>query len=163
MPARSSAALVRLSMRLNPLVAAILRSPLHWLLSPGLMLITVTGRKSGRRYTIPVGYHQAADAVIVMVGEAPSKTWWRNYRDPGPIELRLRGKLLRGRAQVLPPDSAEFRNRADASLPPRAPDSVDLRRRLRPADRPHRCATPAAWPACGHCEGHDRELISVGK
>ena len=116
MPARSSAALVRLSMRLNPVVSAILRSPLHWLLSPGLMLITVTGRKSGRRYTIPVGYHQAADAVIVMVGEAPSKTWWRNYRAGGPVELRLRGKPLRGRAQVLPPDSAEFRNRANASF-----------------------------------------------
>lgn len=116
MPARSSAALVRLSMRLNPVATAILRSPLHWLLSPGLMLITVTGRRSGRRYTIPVGYHQAADAVIVMVGEAPSKTWWRNYRTPGPVELRLRGKLLRGRAEVLPPDSTEFRNRADASF-----------------------------------------------
>ena len=108
--------LVRLSTRLNPVVAATLRSPLHWLLSSGLMLITVTGRKTGRRYTIPVGYHQVADAIIVMVGEAPSKTWWRNYRSPGPIELRVRGKLLRGSAQLLPPDSTEFRRRADASF-----------------------------------------------
>ena len=116
MPARNSTALVRLSMRLNPLVAAILRSPLHWLLSPGLMLLTVTGRTSGRRYTIPVGYHQTADAVVVMVGEAPSKTWWRNYRAPGPIELRLRGKVARGRAEVLSPTSSEFRRRADDCL-----------------------------------------------
>jgi hypothetical protein len=108
--------LVRLSIRLNPFVSAILRSRFHWLLSPGLLLITVTGRKTGKRYTIPVGYHQVEDAIVVMIGEAPTKVWWRNYRRPGPIELRLRGRLLRGRARVLPADSAEFRQRADASF-----------------------------------------------
>jgi deazaflavin-dependent oxidoreductase (nitroreductase family) len=114
--ARNSAALVRLSTRLNAVVTAILRSPLHWLLSPGLMLVTVTGRKTGRRYTIPVGYHQTDDAIIVIVGEAPSKTWWRNYRDAGPIELRLRGRVLHGRAEVLRPNAPEFRHRAEASF-----------------------------------------------
>lgn len=108
--------LVRLSIRLNPLISAILRSRLHWLLSRGLMLITVTGRKSGRRYTIPVGYHQTADAVIILVSEAPSKMWWRNYRHEGPIELRLRGTTLRGRAQLLCADTREFRQRAEASF-----------------------------------------------
>jgi deazaflavin-dependent oxidoreductase (nitroreductase family) len=111
-----SATLVRLSMRLNPMVSAILQSPLHWLLSPGLMLITVTGRKSGRRYTIPVGYHDAGDAIVVMVGEAPSKQWWRNYRTAGPIEVQVRRRWLQGQALVLPPDSLEFRERADASF-----------------------------------------------
>lgn len=111
-----AAVLVRLSTQLNPIISAILRSPLHWLLSPGLMLITVTGRKTGRRYTIPVGYHQVPDAIVVMVAEAPSKRWWRNYCDGGPVELRLRGKLLRGHAQVLPADSVEFRTRAEASF-----------------------------------------------
>jgi F420H(2)-dependent quinone reductase len=108
--------LVRLSIWLNPIIIPILRSPLHWLLSGGLMLITVTGRKSGRRYTIPVGYHQAADALIVMVGEAPTKTWWRNYREAGPIELRVRGRQLQGRALVLRADTDEFRTRAEASF-----------------------------------------------
>ncbi len=108
--------LVRLSIWLNPIVAAILRSRWHWLLSPGLMLITVTGRKSGRRYTIPVGYHEMKDAVVILVAEAPTKVWWRNYRQAGPIELRLRGKELRGRAEVLPAGSEEFRQRATASF-----------------------------------------------
>lgn len=80
------------------------------------MLITVTGRKTGRRYTIPVGYHQVADAIVIMIGEAKTKTWWRNYRTAGPIEMRLRGRSLRGRAQLLPADAAEFRQRADASF-----------------------------------------------
>ena len=113
---KTAAVLVRLSTALNPIITAVLRSPFHWVLSRGVMLITVTGRTSGRRYTIPVGYHHAADAIIVMVGEAPSKVWWRNYRDSGPIEVHLRGEHLRGRAQVLAADSAEFRTRADASF-----------------------------------------------
>ena len=113
---KTSAVLVRLSTALNPIVTAVLRSPFHWVLSPGLMLITVTGRRTGRRYTIPVGYHHADAAIIVIVGEARSKMWWRNYCDSGPTEVRLRGKLLRGRAQVLATDSAEFRTCADASF-----------------------------------------------
>src|SRR5215475_8539263 len=82
---------VRLSMRLNPVIAAVLRSRAHWLMSRGLTLITVTGRRSGRRYTIPVGYLETADAVVVLVNDAPTKTWWRNYLQPGPIEMQLRG------------------------------------------------------------------------
>ena len=108
--------LVRLSILLNPVITPILRSRFHWLLSAGLMLITVTGRKTGRRYTIPVGYHQVADAVVIMIADAPSKTWWRNYRTAGPIELCLRGRRYEGRAQVLPPDASEFRERAAASV-----------------------------------------------
>ena len=43
---------MRFFMRLgNLFVASMLRSPLHGLLSGSVMLITVTGRKSGRRYT----------------------------------------------------------------------------------------------------------------
>ena len=67
--------LVQLSTRLTPVCTAILRSPLHWLLSPAPMLITVTGRKTGRRYTIPVAYNQMADAIVILVGEAPRKMW----------------------------------------------------------------------------------------
>ena len=108
--------IVELSTRVNPVVSAVLRSRAHWLLSRGLMLITVTGRKSGRVYTIPVGYHETEDAIIVLVSEAHKKKWWRNYRSPGKMGLLLRGKPLEGTAHVLPPESPEFRCRADASL-----------------------------------------------
>jgi deazaflavin-dependent oxidoreductase (nitroreductase family) len=108
--------LVGLSMRFNPFVTAVLGSPVHWLLSPGLMLITVTGRRSGRRYTIPVGYHQLDDCIVVLVAEARSKQWWRNFRTPGDVELRLRGKLLRATARALAPESADFKHYAEASF-----------------------------------------------
>ena len=41
----------------NPIVRAVLRSPLHRILSRHVVLLTVTGRKSGRAYTVPVGRH----------------------------------------------------------------------------------------------------------
>jgi hypothetical protein len=107
---------LRLVNYLNLIVIAILRSPLHRLLSSGLTLITVTGRRSGRRYTIPVGYHRQGDAVVVLVGDAPQKTWWRNYRQPGPATLCLRGATVRGTAVVVPVRSEEFRRRAEASF-----------------------------------------------
>ncbi len=103
-------------MRLNPVVATVLGSRAHWLLSRGLTLITVTGRRSGRQYTIPVGYLESSDGMIVLVNDAPSKTWWRNYLDGGPIEVSLRGVRRHGEARTLAPESGEFRRCAEASF-----------------------------------------------
>lgn len=43
---------------INPMIARLLRSPFHRGLSKHLMLLTFRGRKSGQRYTTPVGYLQ---------------------------------------------------------------------------------------------------------
>ncbi len=102
--------------RLNPLIAAILRSPAHYLLSLGLMLITVTGRRSGRSYTIPVGYQRVDGALVVMVSRARHKQWWRNYREPSHVALRLRGREVLGRAELVSPKSDEFRRYAEGTF-----------------------------------------------
>ena len=102
--------------RFNPVVSAVLRSPFHGVLSFGLMLITVTGRRTGRVYTIPVGYQREGDVITILVSEAPTKQWWRNFHDPAPVRLRVRGKDLEGMAEVVPPDSAEFRLQSERTL-----------------------------------------------
>ncbi len=102
--------------RLNPLVALVLRSPLHGLASGGLMLLTFTGRHSGRRFTIPVGYQRDGDVLTVMVSYAARKQWWKNYREPGPVELRLRGCTRSATAQVIPTHTPEFRQKAERTL-----------------------------------------------
>lgn len=84
----------------NPIVRVVLRSPLHPVLSRGLALITVTGRRSGRRYTFPVGYRQAGDRVTVAVGWPERKRWWRNLRNGGPVEMVIRGRRRSGLAQA---------------------------------------------------------------
>ncbi|MFW5919293.1 MAG: nitroreductase/quinone reductase family protein [archaeon] len=77
---------------INPAMAALLRSPLHGLVSDSLMLITFTGRKSGDEYTTPVGYWVKDGTVIVMT----HSPWWRNLKGGQPVTLRLQGKRRDG-------------------------------------------------------------------
>lgn len=80
----------------NPTLAAILRSPLHRLLSNALMLLSFHGRRSGKRYTIPVGYLQQGNRLYLFSHAG----WWKNL--PGQqVTIRLRGKTVRGLARQL--------------------------------------------------------------
>jgi F420H(2)-dependent quinone reductase len=84
----------------NPVVRAVLGSALHPLLSRGLALISVTGLRTGRRYTFPVSYRREGDRVTVTVGWPQRKRWWRNLRDGGRVEMRIRGRQYQGDASV---------------------------------------------------------------
>ena len=106
----------RVMQRLNPAVAWLLRSPLHRLLDWGLMLVTVTGRRSGRIYTIPVGYQRDGDALVVLVSRPSRKQWWRNYRERRPIGVWLRGRAAHGHAVVVAPGSPAFRAAIERTL-----------------------------------------------
>jgi hypothetical protein len=80
----------------NPVMRAILQSPLHRLLSGALMLLSFRGQKSGKRYTIPVGYLQEGDRLYIFSHAG----WWRNL--PGqPVTARLRGRERRSTARRL--------------------------------------------------------------
>jgi hypothetical protein len=86
----------------NPLVGALLRMPVaHHLASHQLALITVTGRKSGREYTFPVGYSQQGEVVRIGVAWPDRKLWWRNLTDGGArVRLRVRGTERTGHAEA---------------------------------------------------------------
>ena len=98
----------RWTTRLNPLVVRLLRSPLHHVIGGGLMLITVTGRRSGRRYTIPVGYQRDGDVLHVLVSKARRKQWWRNFREPAALEVELHGERRDAVGHVVDPASEQF-------------------------------------------------------
>ncbi len=49
---------------LNKMMMWMLRSPFHGIVSKNIMLITVTGRKSGKKYTLPVSYVRDGDLVL---------------------------------------------------------------------------------------------------
>jgi len=84
----------------NPLVRGLLRSPLHGIADRRLALITVTGRRSGREYTFPVGYRQEGELVTIAVGWPQRKVWWRNLAGGGPVRMRIRGEEREGRAEA---------------------------------------------------------------
>ncbi|MBY0278570.1 nitroreductase/quinone reductase family protein [Candidatus Binatia bacterium] len=106
----------RWTTRLNPLVVRLLRSPLHHLIGGGLMLITVTGRRTGRRYTIPVGYQRDGDLLHVLVSKAARKQWWRNFRTPATLEVELRGDTFAARGHVVDPQDERFFAVIEATL-----------------------------------------------
>ena len=83
----------------NPILRTVLRSPAHKLASARFGLITYTGRRSGREYTIPVFYRDKGDEVTIAVGWPDRKVWWRNLTgDGGPVRVVVRGQELRGHA-----------------------------------------------------------------
>jgi deazaflavin-dependent oxidoreductase (nitroreductase family) len=86
-------------MNSNSFITWVLRSPMHGLLSGGMMLITVTGRKTGRLITTPVQYLTEGD--VLWVNSTRQRTWWRNLRGGAQVTLRLRGKDVHGRAEVI--------------------------------------------------------------
>ena len=75
----------------NPVVCGLLRSPAHGVLSGRLALLTVTGRRSGRTFTFPSGYHRDGDRVTIGVDWPERKRWWRNLIDAAPVEVWLAG------------------------------------------------------------------------
>jgi deazaflavin-dependent oxidoreductase (nitroreductase family) len=92
----------------NPVVRAVLRSPAHRLLSAAVLLLTYTGRRSGRRYTIPVQYARHDGRVVIWPAQPDRKRWWRNLRQPTPVELRIAGQQFQGTAQAITNDPAEI-------------------------------------------------------
>ena len=91
----------------NPLLIAILRSPLHRLLSRNMLVITYTGRKSGKVYRTPVNF--VRDGERLLTTSYRTRTWWRNLRGGAPVSLRLQGREVQASGHVLedPTDMAE--------------------------------------------------------
>ena len=84
----------------NRLVAVLLRSPLHPLVSRRLALISVTGRRTGAQHTFPVGYQESNEELTIPVLWPERKLWWRNLRDGAAVRLRLRGADRTGQARA---------------------------------------------------------------
>lgn len=76
----------------------ILRSPLHGLLSNGMMLIIITGRKTGRKYTTPVGYYEEGGFLWVITSR--DRTWWKNLQGGAAVELLLKRQPVQAFADV---------------------------------------------------------------
>jgi hypothetical protein len=93
---------------INNTIKFILRSPLHGILSKNFLLISFTGRKSGRTFTTPVSYSRDGNCLYIFTHAA----WWKNLSPNHPITLRLLGKDVQG----LPEPVAEDKQAVSAGL-----------------------------------------------
>ncbi|WP_141772931.1 nitroreductase/quinone reductase family protein [Mycobacterium malmoense] len=82
----------------NVLARAALRAPLlHRLVSNRMLIITVAGRRTGRRYRIPVGYVGIDGRILIGTGG----NWLQNLRPDTPVEVLVRRQTMRMLPQVI--------------------------------------------------------------
>jgi hypothetical protein len=81
----------------NHVVKAILRCPAHGLISDRLVVMTVTGRRTGKLRSFPCAYEQdGPDHLRIHIAWPEKKVWWRNLKQPAPVSVRLRGRQRTG-------------------------------------------------------------------
>ncbi|MGZ4582835.1 MAG: hypothetical protein ACXVYI_00490 [Mycobacterium sp.] len=87
----------------NPLLRVVLRTPLAGSARKQLMVLSFTGRKTGRPYSIPLSAHVVDNQLYALTG-AP---WKQNFRDGADAQVvydgkttAMRGELIRDRAVV---------------------------------------------------------------
>ena len=83
----------------NDFMSWVLRSPLHGMLSKSTMLITVTGCRTGKKYTTPVEYYDQGGYLWVITSR--NRTWWRNVRGGAEASLLLKRKSVTAFAETI--------------------------------------------------------------
>lgn len=71
--------------------------------SNSLLLLTFTGRKSGKEFTTPLRYVQEGETLQITV----VYPWWKNLVGEATVRVLLRGKMHIGTAEVLPEEDEE--------------------------------------------------------
>jgi hypothetical protein len=87
----------------NPMLRFLLRTPLAGPARKQLMVLSFTGRKTGRSFSIPLSAHVIGGDLYALTGAG----WKQNFRDGAPVEVvydgkttAMRGELIRDRAVV---------------------------------------------------------------
>lgn len=81
----------------NPLLRRLLASRFHSPVSRSLLLLHYRGRRTGRTYTVPVGYHWIDGQLSVLTNSG----WRHNFAGGRDIEVTYRGQRLPARAQLI--------------------------------------------------------------
>lgn len=93
-PSPPPAALLRVT---NPVMKFLLRSPLAGLMRGQFMVLAFTGRKTGRRYAVPVVAHRIGGELYVLT----SARWRYNFTGGRDADVTLDGQVRPMRGQLL--------------------------------------------------------------
>jgi deazaflavin-dependent oxidoreductase (nitroreductase family) len=88
----------------NPMMVWLLKSPLHGMISKGVMLVSVTGRKSGKMISTPTNYLRDGNTLWVISWR--DRKWWRNLRGGAKVRVLLAGRNVEGCGQVIEDEKA---------------------------------------------------------
>lgn len=82
---------------MNPMMKLLLRTPLAGPARKQLMVVSFTGRKSGKQYSIPLSAY-VIDNVLYAMTAAP---WKHNFRDGVPAQVMYEGKTTTMRGELI--------------------------------------------------------------
>ena len=85
---------------MNRWLTWLLRAQVSRLVDRSLVLLSVTGRRSGRVYTFPVQYAPARRCAVDLRRRWCRETWWRNLTSRTPVQVLLRRAVHEGMAQA---------------------------------------------------------------
>ena len=84
--------------QVNALIRGLLRTPLlSRLIGSRLLTVYVVGRKSGRRYSVPVAYTRHEGDLLIGTPFG----WGKNLRTGEPVAIRLKGRRRLADVRVL--------------------------------------------------------------
>jgi hypothetical protein len=87
-------------------------------MSRNTLLLTYTGRRSGKEYSLPIGYLRKNDLLITV--SARDRLWWRNFRGGAPARMLIQGKSYAAIGEVIEEQTAVVAGLAQyVSLAPR--------------------------------------------
>jgi hypothetical protein len=81
----------------NPVVKLLMRTPLSGRLRKQVMVVNVTGRRTGRRYSIPLSAHRIDGDLYAL----SSASWKHNFRNGVPCVVLLGGKTMHMRGELI--------------------------------------------------------------
>jgi deazaflavin-dependent oxidoreductase (nitroreductase family) len=116
----------RIMRAVNVPMRAVLSLPVATPLSANLMLISFTGRKTGKAYRQPVSYARDGEVLLTPGGGR----WTLNLAGGRPVRIRLRGRDVAAQAELVT-DAAEVERLLDviATKNPRAARFIPIPRR----------------------------------
>ena len=100
---------------LNPVIKAVLRSPLHRLGSKTIALLRFRGRLSGREFVTPLSYVRNDQTVWFLSDH--STNWWKNFREGDvPVSIEIARSTVNGTARLWDGDTDELREHVSRYL-----------------------------------------------
>jgi deazaflavin-dependent oxidoreductase (nitroreductase family) len=64
-----------------------------------IMVINVTGRKSGKKYATPIGYLSDGDTIVALTNGQNPSNWYRNAVGAPDVMLEIKGQAVRAKAE----------------------------------------------------------------
>lgn len=81
----------------NPVMRRLLKARTHTLVDDQLALLAYRGRKSGKDYEVPIGYHWIDGRPKVLT----NSRWRANFRGGHPLRVRFRGEWRTGTGNLV--------------------------------------------------------------